>query len=146
MRRLLLPFAALLALSLLASDSPRDDDATTVAVTLDGEWQLVSQEIQGKTTTNPQDGMIFRKGEFTWTGPGFNPKGDYKVDAARTPAWVDMTATNMPQGSYVLVGIYLTDGDLLKMAWNSDTAERPRGFESSPDTRVLVYTFKRVRK
>jgi uncharacterized protein (TIGR03067 family) len=135
----------LLVLPALASDSPRDDDSATVAAGVEGTWELLGYTFDGRPGNTGSDwGMIFRAGEWEWTGSSQNPKGNYTVDRRHSPAWVDRTTTNYA-ANYTLKGIYRIDGNILKMAWFPNSDARPQNFDPSPDHAVCVATFRRVR-
>jgi uncharacterized protein (TIGR03067 family) len=119
--------------ALLGSDSPKEYDGATERDELEGTWRFVKVEYSGQTFPDSEQGMIFHKGEFTWTGPG--PK----------PAWIDQTTTNLPGGNRTLKGIYRIDGDGLKIACRLATNERPLGFDAKDGNGVTVWTFKRVK-
>jgi uncharacterized protein (TIGR03067 family) len=143
-RTLLLLTGVLLSVMALASDSPKDYDDATQIDGLEGTWQAVSVEgTGGFFRTPPEWRMIFRDGKFTWTGRGIAPKGSYKVDANKKPAWLDITRADLPAAEDIVKCIYRIDGDLLKIAWPID--ERAQIFDIKGDRRQSVSTFKRVR-
>jgi uncharacterized protein (TIGR03067 family) len=57
-------------------------------------------------------------------------KGTLKIDATRSPRWID--ATPSAPNARPLKGIYEWDGDKLKMIFAGPGAERPRNFKSLP--------------
>jgi uncharacterized protein (TIGR03067 family) len=143
MRHLLFPFALLCVLPLLGSDSPKEYDDRTKLVELEGMWRIVSVENTGGYY--PTSGyMVFREGKFEGTGRGVAPKGNYKVDNTKKPAWLDLT--NPPDNGPAEMCIYRIDGDVLKIAWPLGSDERSERLDIAGDRRQSVSTFKRVRK
>jgi uncharacterized protein (TIGR03067 family) len=141
MRRLHLPIAAMLVVALLGSDSPKDyDDATENAV-IEGTWQLLAVEHEGKKVNSITWVYTLRDGEYTRTdSSGDHGAGTYRIDTKQKPPHFDLSASK--EGGYgTLKGIFQCQGNTLKMAWSRD-AGYPKGFH---DKDIWLGTFKRLK-
>jgi uncharacterized protein (TIGR03067 family) len=133
------PLAAVLALMLLGSDSPKDYDDRTQVAGIEGAWRRVELKVNGLVQDDPgEPGLIFRGKKFEWTGAGSNPRGTYTLDTSQRPAHLDMKADQ-----FVNECIYRVDGDVLLLAFRRTGSGRPMNFE---EQEVWVETFRRARK
>jgi uncharacterized protein (TIGR03067 family) len=135
----------LLAVTALGSDAPKEYDGATQEPGIEGVWSEVSYEVDGskEPCAVPDVGMVFRRGEYRWTGPVVNSRGVYRIDTSHTPALVDRTETAEKGDGRTYKGIYRVEGDTLKLAWCRVGDQRPKGFYS--DKQVIFATFKRVK-
>jgi uncharacterized protein (TIGR03067 family) len=131
---------AVLTLTLLGSDSPKDYDDRTQLAGIEGAWRRVEVKVNGQVQNDPGDpGLIFRGQKFEWTGGGGGPKGTYTFNTSHRPAHLDMKATDQPVNEC----IFQVDGEVLLLAFRRTGTGRPKNFE---EQEVWVETFRRVRK
>jgi uncharacterized protein (TIGR03067 family) len=140
MRRLFLILAALFALPLLGTDSPKDYDGATVAA-LDGTWMPIDYEEQGKKEHSDEQDLgyawNFRCGIFAYRKP-WTIQQRYRLDPSQNPAHLDLN----PDHEEVLRFIYQINGDILRIGIGADNTRRPQGFN---DAGLTIVTFKRVK-
>jgi uncharacterized protein (TIGR03067 family) len=136
MRRTLCLLAALLALLPLGSLEPRGyDGAVAQSDGLEGTWEAVDS--LGQVLT-------YRDGRFTISWLGNSKSGAYATDLRRNPRHLDETPDPDGEGPRVWRMIYETDGDTLRVAYQSvgPNGERPAGFT---DSGIRIITWKRVK-
>src|SRR5579875_1186164 len=111
---------------------------------LQGEWELASIEVQGKTLPSPAGkggSIVFAKdGKLIWKDPGKPEKiGTYKIDAGKQPKQIDLIAS---KDGATMRGIYELDSEKLQMAFSADgpKGKRPRDFKGD---KVLIVIWKR---
>jgi uncharacterized protein (TIGR03067 family) len=141
MRSLRLLIAALLVVPLLGSGSPREYDDRTEMAGIEGTWQLLAVEHDGKKVNSITWVLTLRDGEYTRTDSnGDHGTGKYRIDTNQKPPHFDLSAAK--EGGYgALNGIFQCQGDTLKMAWPRD-AEYPKSFQ---DQGVYLGTYKRLK-
>jgi uncharacterized protein (TIGR03067 family) len=135
----------LLALGGLAVGDDKKDKES-----LQGTWQPVQLISSGKeqpenalndfTVTIKDDRFIFRRGtkvvdEVTLI-----------LDSSKDPKTVDVTPVGGPRKDKVHAGIYLIDGDKLKMCWAPPGKDRPGAFESKADSEVFLLVLQRAKE
>jgi uncharacterized protein (TIGR03067 family) len=147
---LLMTVMALLAAGVglgMGSDDTKDAAIKKGRRNLVGTWKLASCEAEGKKVPDE-----ILKGEVvrwrinestiisTVDGEG---KGEdkYTLDPTTSPKAIDLTDKEGRRTP----GIYLLEGDTLKVCLNEGGKERPREFASKPGTHLSVWVFKRVR-
>ncbi|WP_406694609.1 TIGR03067 domain-containing protein [Singulisphaera sp. Ch08] len=139
MMSLLLP--TVLSVVLLADEGPKKDIDL-----IQGVWDVFSTEINGKP--QPKNNLfriqaIF-DGNQLLTGVGKRPpepRGTFKLDQGRKPKTYNL----LTQGSTVF-GIYVLDGDTLKICLSAPGDARPTNFATSPDDGRTVIIYKRLKK
>jgi uncharacterized protein (TIGR03067 family) len=141
MRRLSLPFAALLVLPFLGASEPREYDGVTEKDDLEGSWHMVAVEYRGRDQPVPVKGAWnYRRGRFTWP---LDHAGTYKADPSRKPAHLDETEERGQSKGKTWKCIYEAEGDTLRIALTSRGDERPRNFDDKKD--LFIVTYKRVK-
>ena len=141
MRRVLFPFAVLLVLLLLGSDSPKEHDDQIVVDPLEGTWRLIDFEIDGKKKDDPDSHLrTFRSGTYTFSD-GCGEPGHYHIDTTCKPPHLDEFPSSGPFKYHPM--IYQIDGNTLRIAFTTllQKMRRPQGFN---DESVRIYTYKRV--
>jgi uncharacterized protein (TIGR03067 family) len=110
---------------------------------LEGDWLLVSGEEAGRAIPPGDDSfrlmrMLVKDDEVvTTTDHDKSPRRHYfRTLRGRGLRGVDETTGDVFRP--VRKGIYMLDGDTLTICWGND-GERPRGFDSRPDRRLLVF-------
>ena len=129
----------LLAAGFCAADDKKDDKDQ-----LQGEWVVVSAEVGGKTAENLKDKKLVVKGD-EWTPPsGGELKFKFKLDAAKSPKQLDLTA-DLDGNEQTWPGIYKIEGDTFTFCRSAGPGgERPKEFKGGEGVGLLV--FKRAEK
>jgi uncharacterized protein (TIGR03067 family) len=131
----------------LAADGAEDDAVKKELNKLQGTWQMVSHEVDGKPDTALKGAMRFVEGDK------FTIKKDDKVmraatmklDPTKKPKWIDITFTDGPEKGKTRLGIYALEGDTQKICYGDLDKERPTEFVSKPGTGHRLVVFKKVK-
>jgi uncharacterized protein (TIGR03067 family) len=142
-------FLALLATCLVASaqaekDKKADtkDDAKAQLEKLAGTWKLEKEVRDGEEKKAEDIQLVFMEEKVTLKEEGKATAGTVKIDAAKKPAQIDITADGSDRP---IQAIFELDGDSLKLAFTLDGGARPEKFESKSGSKVTLATFKRVK-
>jgi uncharacterized protein (TIGR03067 family) len=124
--------------SVVKADDSKKDEAN-----LQGEWQLVGLELEGKLATPPMKGpgLTVTGNQMSHAIPGATFKGSFKLDAGKKPKSIDLTDSE--KGKKFL-GIYLLEGDILKICRSVAVGDRPTDF--SRGKAVVIMTLVRLRE
>ena len=135
-------------------DTVKDEVAKKDADNIQGKWQIVSQEIDGKTWKSgeaSENFVVIDKDTYTWmVGGKVNLKSTFKLDPSKKPKAIDTTMIEnklIPESKgMVIQGTYDLDGDTLRLAqpWPGYT-DRPKEFTTKKGNRFAVETYKRVK-
>lgn len=69
----------------------------------------------------------------------------YTIDATKEPKHINMIGTEGENKGKAAQGIYLLDGDTLKICYTMPGKERPTAFESKPDSGATLVIWKRAK-
>jgi uncharacterized protein (TIGR03067 family) len=125
-------------------------DAKKEMAQLDGEWAMVSGEIDGqampeemrKTATR-----VVKDGETTVTvGGQLFMKAKFAIDPAKKPKTIDYTMTGGPTQGKTQLGIYELDGDTVKFCFSGPGKDRPTDFTTKEGSGRTLSVWKRVKK
>jgi uncharacterized protein (TIGR03067 family) len=140
--------AALLALPLLGSDMPKEDDGVAeVADDIRGTWELTEIQIVGRGQIGIplSDRVTIYRGGVCWTSFDVDDVGTvrskYRLDPARKPAHLDVYEADGKYRGQTLRCIYAVEGDTLRVAHMADHKDRfryPQGFAEEA-VQVMVY-------
>ncbi|HLJ96820.1 MAG TPA: TIGR03067 domain-containing protein [Gemmataceae bacterium] len=137
---LLLVFAAGF---LVAADEPKDDAVKRDSKALQGNWTVVSIEVNG--TTVPKDKIGGR--DATFKGDQYSIHSfrlTVKIDPIKQPKTIDMDGKDGNGKPLSMTGIYDLDGDTLKICFaKPGTKERPAQFKTRPRTGESLIVYKR---
>lgn len=128
-----LPFL-LLVLAFTGAEGPSEDDAAKDLKRMEGDWIVVSMEVDGMKIPDEDAMAYFRtvKGD-QYTMSRYRKiagKGTIRLDATKKPRAIDaQPAGAAAQGKSVL-GIYEFDGNKLKLCFARLGSERPTEFVS----------------
>jgi uncharacterized protein (TIGR03067 family) len=139
-----LPFAVLLVLPLLGSDSPKEYNDATEAVGIEGAWQLTEFEFKGAKTRIDLHGVLtYRGGTFTLTyGSVESLRGSYRIDPTQKPPHIDWIPLTGELKGKPIKFIYQIDGNTLRLGFmQGSDRSRPQGFIDC----VAVETYQRVK-
>jgi uncharacterized protein (TIGR03067 family) len=139
---------AVVLLALVGYDA-RADDAKDDLKALEGTWELVSFERDGK------DVKVQGDTKATYTGDKFVVKrgdqvisaGTMKLDPSKKPKASDATYTEGPDKGKTFKGIYQIDGETVKFCRaGSPDDDRPTEFKTKPGSGQFAAVYKRAKK
>jgi|SRR5262245_54221152 uncharacterized protein (TIGR03067 family) len=136
---------ALLVLPSLGSDAPKEYDGTTKRDDVQGTWEFVGFERDGKILPPAfSEVMIYRGGAYTRIiEEKFVLRGRYRADPGHTPPYLQDVPDHRLLRGRAFNCIYRVEGDTLRIDYpRDDRARRPQTFHDE-DIRVDVY--KRVK-
>jgi uncharacterized protein (TIGR03067 family) len=143
----MLPVIALLAGLGVAADPPADA-ARADQQRLQGDWQVVTQEADGMK--GPDE--VARRMRYRFAGdrliispaePGSDSELTCRLDPAKMPKAIDMTVRTGPNKGKAYAGIYVLDGDGLKICFAK--ADRPAAFATRANSGTALIVLKRVK-
>jgi uncharacterized protein (TIGR03067 family) len=131
----------------LTAVNAQDDAAKKDLESLQGVWQFVSLEVEGKGPPDDPGKPI----KLTIKGnKGSHPGRDGKIeeaiirlDPSRKPKAIDMSPLSGPDKGKAALGIYFMDGDMLKICAATIGKDRPTEFKA--DKNVVLMVLKRER-
>ena len=136
-------FVMLVILAAAASGVDADDKDS-----LQGAWTAVSAERNGRAAED------VKRHELTFAGDRFTIRskgkllyqGGYRLDPSKNPAAIDFKHAEGPSKGKTWLGIYLLEGDGLKICDNADDPSkgRPAAFATEPGSGRVLVTFKRA--
>jgi uncharacterized protein (TIGR03067 family) len=131
----------------LAADAPQDAAVRKELEQLQGTWQMVSHEVDGKPDEALRGAVRVVEGDkFTIKmGDKTLRAGTMKLDPTKKPMWIDITFAEGPEKGKVRRGIYVLEGDTQKICYGDLDKERPTEFVSKPGTGHRLVVFKRVK-
>lgn len=108
---------------------------------LQGRWKVVSSEFEGRPATavyRPGTLIVIERDELYFTD-GFtkSARSKFKVDASQKPKAIDIG-----EGKKSIAGIYLLDGDSLKLCLSLGN-QRPKDFATKAGDKTNLLTLKR---
>jgi uncharacterized protein (TIGR03067 family) len=148
---------ALIALFALAGATAHaSDQAADEVKKLQGEWQAVEIETQGKKVS--KDNPEVKNLRFVFDGQGITlpiPDGGgqgrkktYKLDATKSPKEIDITSLDGQEKDQTAACIYKLDGDRLTICipyFTKDPSIRPKEFKAGADDGIMVITLERTK-
>lgn len=147
------PYALMIlaAGSLLAADDAKEKGVKEELEKLQGTWEFVSMEVEGvkKPDEEFKKYTVVLKGD-QWTvsvADEIAARTTFRLDPTRKPKTIDLTQTLEPNQGRLLRGIYSLEGDKLIMCdRGADKGARPTGFETEPDSGLVLVVLKRVKE
>ena len=146
MKWMLLPAA--LAVGLLVAGDAKDDAVKKDMEALQGKWQIVSLERDGKSTDVAKDAVrVIKDDKYTVTPrPGVTIEGTFKIDPSAKPKTIDVTPTTGDNKGKTSLGIYEIDGDALKICWAPSGKDRPTEFKSPEGSGLFLAVHKKAKE
>jgi len=138
---------AVIAVGLAAAPSSAAADAND-AERLRGFWIAVSAERNGEAADDLRGHQLtfFASNRFIIRSKGKLPyQGTFRVDPSKKPATIDFKHSRGEAMGKAWLGIYLLEGDVLKICDNADDLGkgRPAAFATEPGSGRVLVTFKR---
>ena len=115
---------------------------------IEGTWLCVSATINGKalpTTTTDMLRLTLTKDRYkTEKGAEVLFDSTYTIDPSKSPKEIDMVGTEGELTGKVAPGIYLIDGESLRICYVMPGLPRPKTFESAEGSQVFLIVWKRA--
>jgi uncharacterized protein (TIGR03067 family) len=128
-------------------DAPKEEQKK-----LEGEWRAVILETRGRQLSEESVRLrdvrlVIQGDEYKLSMRGRIPKTmHFKVDPTSNPKTIDLVINDgfgKPQTTYY--GIYVLEGDTLKICQSRPAGKRPTEFSTKGTERHVIYVFKRVK-
>jgi uncharacterized protein (TIGR03067 family) len=148
MRRTTLLLFAATSLALTAG-SARPDPVPDDAARLQGSWQIVAVEIDGKSLAMDK----LRGARLNIQGKRYSFQLDkmrleitHQLHPSRTPKAIDLKVVDGPEKNKVYHGIYTIDKDLYQICRTTTAGkDRPREFATRPNSGLMIVVWKRAK-
>jgi uncharacterized protein (TIGR03067 family) len=131
-------------------DDSKADEIKKAMARLEGQWSMVSGEINGQAMPKEMTAgarRVAKDGETSVTVNGqIFMKAKYTVDPLKKPMTIDYTMTDGPSKGKTQQGIYAVDGDTVKFCFASPGQDRPTDFTSSAGSNRTLSVWKRMEK
>jgi uncharacterized protein (TIGR03067 family) len=146
--RALIPLAAALILTV---DARGDDKSNEDGEKLVGTWACASGVNDGKAlgeeTVQKVRLTLTKDGGYkTERGKQVLFDSTYKIDASKRPKHIDLIGTEGENVGKAAQGIYVLEGDTLKICYTMPGKERPKEFESTPGSGATLVVWKRLKQ
>lgn len=140
---------ALVVCVLVAQTAVRADEPNGDAKKVEGTWLPTKMELAG--TPLPDEvmksiKMVLEKDKYLVTVGAQKDEGTTKVDAKAKPKAMDITGTEGPNKGKTFLAIYELNGDELKICYDLSGKERPKKFETKPNTQLFLAIYQREKK
>jgi len=144
MRPFLTPVLVVLFAAVAVAD---DKDAAADLKAMVGKWDIQKAELGGKDVAGSYKKAVKFEvaagGKFTTQVGEGKYDGTFTVDPAKKPKRMDIKPSTGPNKGKTLTAVYTLDGDDLTICYDLTGADYPTGFESKPDTKLFLVTYKR---
>ena len=143
-------FASLVAVVwLVGADAPADAVKKDMAL-LDGEWAMVSGELDGRALPEAfvkSGKRIAKDGESTVTfGDMLFMKAKLTIDPSKKPKTIDYAVNDGPTKGKTVLGIYEVDGDTVKFCFAAPDKDRPTDFTAKEGSGRTLSVWKRKKE
>ncbi len=133
----------LTATSFVAAEPPKQDAVKKDLNEIFGTWQVTALEADGMASPAEivdKMKLIFKGDKLTFTPgePGFK-QYTFKLDPNTEPASFDMTHADGPKKGETKKGIYLLEGDRLKICFGNED-DRPKELMAKAESEQVMYT------
>jgi uncharacterized protein (TIGR03067 family) len=139
----------IVVLALVGADGAQDA-AKKEMTRLEGEWSMVSGEIDGQAL--PEElrkgaKRVAKEGETIVTINGrLFLKAKFTIDPTKKPKTIDYTFTDGPTKGKKQLGIYELDGDTVKFCFSAPDKDRPADFTAKEGSGRTLSVWKRSMK
>jgi uncharacterized protein (TIGR03067 family) len=143
-----LGFLATVMVVLLAAGAPGEAADAKKKAGLRGTWTAVSAERNGAPADDIKGHRLALTGDrFTIRSKGkLLYQGTFRIGPSKSPATIDFTNTIGEAKGKIWLGIYLLEGDSLKICDNADDVSRgrPAAFATEPGSGRVLVIFRRA--
>jgi uncharacterized protein (TIGR03067 family) len=133
----------------LVTGADQKDEAKKDLMKFQGEWMLVSLEVNGKSMPEAKGKITVKGNKITFQRGGKTVEETFTLDPTKKPKQIDGTGKD-PQGKeYKTIGIYELDGGKFKICNTLPGGERPREFSTKGGTQknpVILVVYQRAKK
>ena len=127
-----------------------DDNAKKEMAQLEGEWSMVSGELNGMAMPDAfvKNGKrVAKDGETAITlGGQVYFKAKFSIDPRKKPKAIDYNMTEGPTKGKTHLGIYELDGDTVKFCFAAPGGDRPTDFTAKEGSQRTFSVWKRDKK
>ncbi len=114
---------------------------------IDGTWIPRTAVIGGRDL--PRESLAtmtltLAGGEYTARVGEVTDRGSVRVDASRSPAWMDIKGLEGPNAGKTFLAICEKQGDDLRICYDLSGRDRPRSFSSEAGTQRFLVTYRRI--
>jgi uncharacterized protein (TIGR03067 family) len=138
----------LVAVGLIAPEpADRDKGPDAGLKSLQGKWVVVAGEEAGKQQTDAQlkDSWVeFNGNRVRLRSPREDLNMTFTTREDSKPAQIDFKIASGPDKGKVSKGIYMIDGDSLKIAYAAPGQDRPRNFSTAKGSHQFMWVLKRA--
>jgi uncharacterized protein (TIGR03067 family) len=127
-----------------AAPADKDDPSAKDLKGLQGTWQMEKGVRGGAEAPADQVAkmkLVVSGNNFSLGDSSRADKAVVELDASNTPASIDLK-----RGERTVKGIYLLEGDTLKLCLGRPGTDRPKEFVSKAGSETALMVFKRVKK
>jgi uncharacterized protein (TIGR03067 family) len=111
---------------------------------LDGIWIPHGAEFSGEALPTPESRWIVTGTRYVVESEAGRDEGELRIDAAASPASVDLVGTSGPHGNKTIRAIFRLRGDLLQLCYDvSGDDRRPVTFTTSKGSMQLMVRYRR---
>jgi uncharacterized protein (TIGR03067 family) len=113
---------------------------------LQGNWNIVSLEVDGRTMSAPSLGgarIAIQGDHFTSIGMGATYEGTIALDPAASPKAFSLNFTSGPEKGNANLGIYELKGDTWRICLATRGPNRPQTFAAAPGTGIALEVLQR---
>jgi uncharacterized protein (TIGR03067 family) len=143
-----LGFLATVMAVLLAAGAPGEAADAKKKAGLRDTWTAVSAERNGAPADDIKGHRLTLTGDrFTIRSKGkLLYQGTFRIDPSKSPETIDFTNTRGEAKGKIWLGIYLLEGDNLKICDNADDVAkgRPAAFATEPGSGLVLVMFRRA--
>jgi uncharacterized protein (TIGR03067 family) len=130
-----------LCLGSLAGGDAKDDSEK-----LQGSWKPVTAELAGKPF--PEQviktmKLVLNNGKYTVTVGAQTDEGTVKLDPIRKPRAMDIVGTKGANQGKTIPAIYELTDSTLRICYDLSGKERPKQFNTKPNTQLFLVEYKR---
>jgi uncharacterized protein (TIGR03067 family) len=127
-----------------------DDAAEADLKAMVGKWKVEKAELGGKDATAVVKDVkleLAEGGKYKLDLLGQKDEGTFSVDPSKKPAEMDIKGMEGPNKGKTIKTIYKLEGDTLTVCYElGGGTTRPTKFETKPDTKLFLATYKREKK
>jgi uncharacterized protein (TIGR03067 family) len=112
---------------------------------LQGVWNVVAVEIEGRSMPAGGAQIVVKDDYFTSMGIGATYEGKFVLDVSSSPFAIDMNFTAGPEKGNTNRGIFELAGDTWRLCLNMTGGQRPSDFTTGPNSGLALETLQRTK-